>query len=287
MRIVMDNGGMGQFIAGLRKEKQLTQKDLADRLHITDKAVSKWERGLSCPDIALLSDLAAILDVTVDELLRGERCPAEEGPQEAKIENIIEYAEKSVNGRVRAAQKICAAVYSALSIVGAAVCLICNMAVSGRLTWSLIPIISIAFAWLALFPLIRFGTKGIEITLAMLSVFVVPYLYILMELIGKTSAGFAPDITEEFPFRLSRKMALIALVFFWSVYGAFRVFRKRKLLAAALSCLFAVCTCLIINYSLAGLLGTAVIDGWDVLVIGLLLAGGAAFFVWDRRQQPV
>lgn len=283
----MDNGGMGQFIAGLRKEKQLTQKDLADKLHITDKAVSKWERGLSCPDIALLSELAAILDVTVDELLRGERCPAEEGPQEAKIENIIEYAEKSVNGRVRAAQKICAAVYSALSIVGAAVCLICNMAVSGRLTWSLIPVVSIAFAWLALFPLIRFGTKGIEITLAMLSVFVVPYLYILMELIGKTSAGFAPDITEEFPFRLSRKMALIGLVFFWSVYGAFRVFRKRKLLAAALSCLFAVCTCLIINYSLAGLLGTAVIDGWDVLVIGLLLAGGAAFFVWDRRQQPV
>ncbi len=51
---------IGKFIAQLRKEKKMTQKELANQLHITDKAVSKWERGLSCPDILLLNPIADI-----------------------------------------------------------------------------------------------------------------------------------------------------------------------------------------------------------------------------------
>jgi len=60
----MNNEKMGRFISELRKSRQLTQKDLAAKLNITDKAVSKWERGLSCPDISLLSPIAGILGVT-------------------------------------------------------------------------------------------------------------------------------------------------------------------------------------------------------------------------------
>ena len=60
----MDENRIGQFIAQLRKEKNMTQKDLAELLHITDKAVSKWERGLSYPDITLLTSIAGILGVT-------------------------------------------------------------------------------------------------------------------------------------------------------------------------------------------------------------------------------
>lgn len=63
----------GAFVSQLRKEKGLTQKGLAEKLHVTDKAVSKWERALSLPDVALLSPLAEALDVTVTELLEGQR----------------------------------------------------------------------------------------------------------------------------------------------------------------------------------------------------------------------
>ena len=49
----MDNEKFGQFVRSMRKEKQMTQQQLADRLHLTDKAVSKWERGLSLPDISM------------------------------------------------------------------------------------------------------------------------------------------------------------------------------------------------------------------------------------------
>ena len=61
---------MGERIAALRKERGLTQRELAEQMHVTDKAVSKWERDLACPDIHSLSHLADILGVSVEDLLK-------------------------------------------------------------------------------------------------------------------------------------------------------------------------------------------------------------------------
>ena len=69
----MDNLKFGAFLAQLRKEKGLTQKELADRLSVTDKAVSKWETGKGFPDLKLMEPLAQELDVSLVELLQGER----------------------------------------------------------------------------------------------------------------------------------------------------------------------------------------------------------------------
>lgn len=69
----IDREKFGAFLARLRKEKGFTQQDLADRLYVSNKAVSKWERGQSLPDISLLAPLAQLLDVSVTELLKGER----------------------------------------------------------------------------------------------------------------------------------------------------------------------------------------------------------------------
>lgn len=69
----MDNIKIGCFIAECRKEKQITQQQLADMLNITNKAVSKWETGNGLPDITLLTELASILDVSVDEILKAEK----------------------------------------------------------------------------------------------------------------------------------------------------------------------------------------------------------------------
>lgn len=66
----MEKQTLGQKIAELRKAKNLTQLELANRLSITDKAVSKWERDLSCPDISTVPKLAEILGVSADDLLR-------------------------------------------------------------------------------------------------------------------------------------------------------------------------------------------------------------------------
>ena len=69
----MDLIKIGKFIANCRKEKKITQEELAEKLFITDRAVSKWERGLSLPDADKMLDLCNILGINVNELLNGEK----------------------------------------------------------------------------------------------------------------------------------------------------------------------------------------------------------------------
>lgn len=68
----MDSIKTGKLIIKNRKEKNMTQKELADKLNVSDKTISKWERGLGCPDIASINDLAETLGVNVTEILSGE-----------------------------------------------------------------------------------------------------------------------------------------------------------------------------------------------------------------------
>ncbi len=67
----------GAFIAQLRKENNLTQKELAEKINVTDKAVSRWETGKGFPEVSLLIPLSDALDISVNELLTGERIEKE------------------------------------------------------------------------------------------------------------------------------------------------------------------------------------------------------------------
>ncbi|WHH60878.1 helix-turn-helix transcriptional regulator [Petroclostridium sp. X23] len=84
----MDNEKFGKFVCEIRKEKQLTQKQLADQLHLTNKAVSKWERGLSFPDISVLEKLSQVLDVSILELLCGEK-KEEKSVEKKEVEELL------------------------------------------------------------------------------------------------------------------------------------------------------------------------------------------------------
>lgn len=94
----MDNRKIGAFIAERRKAIGLTQQMLADRLGLTNKAVSKWETGDGLPDITVLPALAENLGVTVDELLAGERRP--------KDPNLGLETQKYLEERARRRQRI-------------------------------------------------------------------------------------------------------------------------------------------------------------------------------------
>ena len=84
---------LGTMIAELRKAEGMTQLELAERMGVTDKAVSKWERDLSCPDINSLPTLAEALGTSVDELMQVKR--AEEGPAHTPAE-IVRVALKAL-----------------------------------------------------------------------------------------------------------------------------------------------------------------------------------------------
>ena len=90
----IDKEKFGTFLSQLRREKGMTQKDLAEKLFVSDKAVSKWERGLSLPDVALLQPLADLMGVTISELLSGQRI-REEAPLTARE------ADRLVSGALR------------------------------------------------------------------------------------------------------------------------------------------------------------------------------------------
>ena len=74
---MMKQTEIGEFIAKCRKEKKLTQAQLADKLNIMDRAVSKWETGKSMPDSSIMLELCEILGITVNELLSGEKIDME------------------------------------------------------------------------------------------------------------------------------------------------------------------------------------------------------------------
>lgn len=90
----MDQDKIGKFIAELRKGKNLTQSELAEKLGITDRAVSKWENGRGLPDLSLIKDLCDQLGITVDELLCGER-KTSEGGDEAII-SLLNYSSETI-----------------------------------------------------------------------------------------------------------------------------------------------------------------------------------------------
>ena len=90
----MENENIGKLISKIRKEKGMTQKDLADKLNVTDRAVSKWERGLCCPDISLLKDLSNILGISISKLICGKELSDE------SINKTIQFTKKNMKQRI-------------------------------------------------------------------------------------------------------------------------------------------------------------------------------------------
>ena len=109
----MDGVRFGQFVAQQRRARGLTQKQLGGAVGVTDKAVSKWERGLSLPDVALLEPLARQLEVSVTELLRGERLPQPDLRAEAAVGDALSLSKREL-GRRRRRQRALLAVSGAL-----------------------------------------------------------------------------------------------------------------------------------------------------------------------------
>lgn len=89
----MANKSMGELICSLRKEKGMTQRELAEQMNVTDKAVSKWERDLSCPDINSLPRLAEVLGISVEELLN---TPKKEETSESKAGAVVDIVLKAI-----------------------------------------------------------------------------------------------------------------------------------------------------------------------------------------------
>ena len=247
----MNQTEIGKFIAKRRKEKQLTQAQLAEKLNITDRAVSKWETGKCMPDSSVMLELCGILGITVNELLSGEEVDMESLEKKAD-ENLI---------------VVVSVLFSMLFLTGIMICLICNLAVSGRLTWSPIPVSSIIFAWLVLLPGTLFGKKGIVMSCASLSVFLIPYLFLLSRLVEVKQV-----------FSVGVRIGAVSVLFLWVMVIIFgRV--RRKPAALGIAFLTAVPFVLGVNIVLSKMIGEPIFDVWDLLAVSVLLLLSAVSFL--------
>ena len=127
----MEKKTIGGFIATLRKANGMTQKEFAERLNVSDKTVSRWERDEGAPDLAIIPVIAEIFDVTCDELLRGERKSLSER------EDIIGESENSLKGEKQRKFLLKSTlsqytnktyIVMGISVIGLLVALICNLA---------------------------------------------------------------------------------------------------------------------------------------------------------------
>ncbi len=182
----MNNKKIGDYISMLRKNNNLTQKELADKLGVTDKAISKWERGAGYPDISMLKPLSKVLGITVNELLEGESDEEDktenagvEDDKENSVTNVLVYAEKIMKIKEYNKGKIASTILAISLILAIFICVIVNIAVERRMTWSYIVIGSCVLGGSLFIPPLLYKVHGFLISLRFLTILIIPYLALL------------------------------------------------------------------------------------------------------------
>lgn len=267
----MNNEKIGSFIANLRKSKNMTQKELASKLNISDKAVSKWERGISLPDISILPKLSEILDIEISELLNGEAKAPQQSDADNLILDTIKYADISGEFKANKIRLIAAFLLSAAFIIGITVCLICDIAISGKLTWSLISVSSIVYCWLITVPVIYCKRSGTLFSIASVTVFTIPFLAILDKLIKQTDMILP----------LGSRVALVSIVYIWLIYFLSVKLKKCKLIALAIIFFLAIPFQIILKFIIKSYIGGGAFDKWDALAFSIIIVVSVTLLLFD------
>ena len=212
------------------------------------------------------------MGITVNELLSGEEIDIKNFEKRAD-ENLIALKRKDENNMTK--NVIISILFSVTLLIGIMVCLICNIAISGSLTWSQVPVSSIVFAWVVSFPSIILGKRGIVVSLISLSVFTIPYLFLLGNLIKVKEV-----------FSVGAAVAVTSIVFLWIIAATFNhIGKKRKLIALGTTFLLAIPFVIIVNVMLSIMIETPVFDIWDMLSIFILMIFAFASLICDYAKK--
>lgn len=265
----MDQSKIGKFIMARRRERGLTQAQLAEKLHITDRAVSKWETGKSLPDSSIMLALCEILGITADELLSGGREDRETRPADPPPSGPP--ARRVSRGAGR--RWWCGVLFSGGLFAGVLVCFICDAALSGGLSWSLLVALSAGYGWAVLFPALALRRGGVLGSLLAVSVFTVPYLYGLRYLLAMGAV-----------FSVGAVLAVISILFLWLVFADFKRLGRTRA-AVGTGCLLLAGLTAAVNGALYLLDVTPSPGVWNWMSVLLLLLVSAASFTWRRDGE--
>ena len=210
---------IGTFICSLRKEKNLTQKELADKLNITNKAISKWERGISCPDISLLIPLSDILDVTTNEILNGEREEISDINEDIdrKVKKTLSYM---VNISSEKSKKYLNYIFLGISfslIISIIICLICDYVLYNSFSWSLVVCASCILSWLIILSIFKSKKNRFKSVIISITLSIIPYLFTLSII-----------LENNLIFSLGSIFAILGIVYIWILYYLYIKMKHKK-----------------------------------------------------------
>lgn len=205
----MDNQEFGSRIAEARKKNGMTQRELAELLDVTDKAVSKWECGKGFPEITLLPKLSRILGIKPEDLLSdrtvqtetagsqtgSDPIPAEEiEPQVQLVTNVIKYSGEQ---RRRKLSRLVFPIIGASLGLSAFVCLLVDFCITQSFTWSRFPVSALLFCFAVLVPVFLLKKHRTAVSLAVFFAGLLPFLYYLETLVPAKGwvQGLAVPIT--------------------------------------------------------------------------------------------
>ncbi len=229
------------------------------------------ETGKCTPDSSIMLELCNILGVTVNERLGGERIEMNHYKEKAD-ENLLELKRKDENHMNR--NTMTSIICTITLVLGIMVCCICDVAISGRFTWSLIVLSSALLTGIVSFPVILLGEKGVLAALAAMSIFILPFMYLLSLLIKVNEV-----------FRIGAVMSIITLAFAWIVYILYNRLKERKLLATGITFLLIIPFIFLVSITLSRMIGEPAVDVWDILSGFIFLIIAVAFIRGDYARR--
>lgn len=165
------------------------------------------------------------------------------------------------------------AIFSAGLLLSIIICGICDLAVSNGFEWSMFTFSSAVFAWAVFFPVIKPGIKGTALSLAAVTVLILPFLAVLDMLTGGSVIAVGVPV------------AVIGVVYLWCVFAAFKALKRGKLFSAAVSLLLAIPVCLGIDLIIANMFDQPFVDVWDWLAFAVIVMTAVIMFVFDTKRQ--
>lgn len=276
----MNNQKFGEIIAKARKDKGMTQKDLAERLRITDKAISKWERGKGYPEITLLPALSKALDIPTKDLLFDDiedEAIAPEAETEKLVTGMIQY---SGNISRQKFSRIVFPIISAAFALSAFVCLLVNFCVNRAFTWSVFPVASLLLCFVVLIPIFFLKKHRTLTALGVLLIAVIPFLFVIERMVG---AG-------RWVIPLAIPIAVLTILSSMAVLWLFLYTRVDRLIAIAVSFLIlGVGVNLAINEIVINFVGRR-IENISVMITAICFAAAAVVLgvigFLRRKNQP-
>lgn len=215
-----------------------------------------------CESCRILLD--KISNTTIDNKIKAER------------QEVIMHQAKAL--KIRYTQNIGTVIFAGLLLLGILTCAIIDFAISGTLSWSLIVISACVFAGLIFIPLIKYGIKGIKVSLIIFSVLVVPFLFILSLLIENSEPIFSIRIS----------VLVVPIIYLWCIFAIFKKFRSRKFIATAVSLLLVIPLSIVTNFALSKKISTSLFDAWDAMSFAIVIVVAAVLilidYYWRKRS---